>query len=183
MLNLDPVALYRTAAAGAVDVAGSIGPEQLGSPTPCAEWTVRDLLGHLVGGTEYLRAAIDGTEPEPPGDVTGADLGPGVERVMARLEDPAAVARTCTSPLGFTWTVAEALAGTAMDLVIHTWDLGRATGQDVELDAAVVETCVDLFLPDMPERGRAAGLVGPAVAVGPDASAQDRLLAAMGRTP
>jgi hypothetical protein len=40
-----------------------------------------------------------------------------------------------------------------------------------------------LFLPDMPERGRAAGIIGPAVEMGDDASAQDRLLAAMGRRP
>ena len=51
------------------------------------------------------------------------------------------------------------------------------------LDPALVDACVAMFLPDMPERGRAGGLVGPAVPVGPDASAQDRLLGAMGRTP
>jgi hypothetical protein len=40
-----------------------------------------------------------------------------------------------------------------------------------------------MFLPQMPERGRAAGLVGPAVPVPDDASPQERLLAAMGRRP
>ncbi len=70
-----------------------------------------------------------------------------------------------------------------MDALIHTWDLATATGQDASLDPELVEACIAMFLPDMPERGRASGLVGPAVVVPDDASAQDRLLAAMGRRP
>ena len=45
------------------------------------------------------------------------------------------------------------------------------------------DACVTMFLPDMPERGRASGLVGPAITVPTDAPAQDPLLAAMGRQP
>jgi uncharacterized protein (TIGR03086 family) len=91
--------------------------------------------------------------------------------------------QTCISPVGFEWPVAEAVAGTFMDVLIHTWDLARATGQDDTLDPDLVDACATMFLPDMPERGRAAGIVGPAVEVGADASPQDRLLAAMGRRP
>lgn len=46
----------------------------------------------------------------------------------------------------------------------------------------LVEACIAMFLPDMPGRGRAAGIVGPAVVVGDDATPQERPLAAMGRT-
>jgi uncharacterized protein (TIGR03086 family) len=70
-----------------------------------------------------------------------------------------------------------------MDALIHTWDLAGATGQDTSLDPELVDACITMFLPDMPERGRASGLVGPAITVPDDASAQDRLLAAMGRQP
>ena len=87
------------------------------------------------------------------------------------------------SPLGFEWPVAHAVAGTFMDALIHTWDLATATGQDASLDPELVDACIAMFLPDMPERGRASGLVGPAVDVPDDASPQDRLLAAMGRRP
>jgi hypothetical protein len=59
----------------------------------------------------------------------------------------------------------------------------NVTGQKATLEPELVETCIALFLPDMPERGRASGLVGPAVHVPDDASPQDRLLAAMGRRP
>ena len=90
---------------------------------------------------------------------------------------------TCMSPLGFEWPVGQAVAGTFMDALIHTWDLAQATGQDTALDPTLVDACIALFLPEMPERGREAGIVGSAVEVGPAASPQARLLGAMGRTP
>jgi uncharacterized protein (TIGR03086 family) len=68
-----------------------------------------------------------------------------------------------------------------MDNLIHTWDLAHATDQDATLDPELVDACIALFLPEMPERGRAAGLVGPEVQVAADATAQQRLLGAMGR--
>ena len=70
-----------------------------------------------------------------------------------------------------------------MDALIHTWDLATATGQDPSLDPELVDACIAMFLPEMPERGRASGLVGAAVDVPEDASPQSRLLAAMGRQP
>jgi uncharacterized protein (TIGR03086 family) len=79
--------------------------------------------------------------------------------------------------------VLEATAGTFMDTLVHTWDLATATGQPADLDPLLVDACTEMFLPETPERGRAAGIVGPAVTVGDDATPQDRLLGAMGRTP
>ena len=70
-----------------------------------------------------------------------------------------------------------------MDVLVHTWDLARATGQDTTLDPALVDACIALFLPDMPEQGREAGIIGPAVDVGPSAPPQAQLLGALGRTP
>lgn len=178
-----PTDLYRHATTDALALAERVRPDQLDLPTPCDAWTVQDLLDHLVGGTSYLGAAIAGTEPSAPTGSTAVDFRAGVETCLAGLAQPGALERTCTSPLGFEWSVQEATAGTFMDVLIHTWDLATATGQPAELDPELVEACVAMFLPDMPERGRAAGIVGPAVAVADDATAQDRLLAAMGRTP
>ena len=165
MSQSEPVDLYRRAATEAVRVAAGVRPDQLGLPTPCAEWTVQDLLDHLVGGTRYLGAAVAGTEPSAPSGTTADELRAGVEACLLGLADPDALSRTCMSPLGFEWTVLEATAGTFMDLLIHTWDLAAATDQPRDLDAELVDACAAMFLPDMPERGRAAGIVGPAVTV------------------
>ena len=136
MLNhIGPVTLFERATAQAARVLAGIRPDQLGGPTPCTEWTVQDLVEHMVGSTDHLLGAT------------------------------------------------EATAGTFMDNLVHTWDLATATGQDRHLDDELVEACVAMFLPDMPERGRAGGIVGRAVAVPAGAPAQDRLLGAMGRHP
>ncbi len=179
----DPMALYRAATDRAIAVVDAVRPDHLDSPTPCTEWTVQHLIDHLVGGTEYLLAAATGREPVQHARTSAADYRQGVAHVLKALDLPGAMERTCTAPLGFEWPVAQAVAGTFMDVLIHIWDLARATGQNETLDPVLVDSCAAMFLPEMPERGRAAGIIGPAVEVGADASPQDRLLAAMGRRP
>jgi uncharacterized protein (TIGR03086 family) len=183
VLNQDPADLYRDAAERAVAVAGAVRHDQLRLPTPCSDWDVQALLDHLVGGTRYLAVALTGNEPSTPTGTTAADLRDGVAACLAHLDNPEARRRTCLSPLGFEWTALDATAGTFMDLLIHTWDLATATAQPTELDPRLVDACTTMFLPHMPELGRAAGIVGPAVGVADDASPQHRLLAAMGRRP
>ena len=179
----DPVTLYRAATDRAIAVVEAVRSEQLSSPTPCAEWTVQQLIDHLAGGAEYLLSAASGREPAERSSTTAADYRNGVADVLDALAAPGAMDRTCIAPLGFEWPVSQAVAGTFMDVLIHTWDLARATGQDEKLDPELVDACAAMFLPEMPERGRAAGIIGPAIEIGDDASAQDRLLAAMGRRP
>jgi uncharacterized protein (TIGR03086 family) len=179
----DPVTLFRRATAQAAEVMAKVTSDQLADPTPCAEWCVQELIDHLVASTDYLRAALDGRDQVARSGATVADYRMGVAACLAGLAAPGALERTCRSPLGFEWPLDQATAGTFMDTLVHTWDLATATGQDPCLDPGLVEACVAMFLPGMPERGRQAGIVGPAVLVGPDASPQDRLLAAMGRHP
>jgi uncharacterized protein (TIGR03086 family) len=151
----------------------------MGLATPCSEWDVAALLEHMAGGPRYLLGALG---------VDGASVGgwpesAAVEAVVSRLGEPGALELRCMSPAGFEWSVAEAAAGTAMDQLVHTWDLAVALGTDRTLDADVTAEIVSMFLPQMPEVGRQAGFVGPAVAVAADASPQDVLLGAMGRDP
>ena len=179
----DPVVLFERATTHAATLMSAVSPSQLNDATPCSDWNVQQLIDHMVGGTDYLRAALAG---EPPAARTGGtveDYRRGLEQLRSGLRTPGALERMCTSPLGFEWSVGHAVAGTFMDALIHTWDLATATGHNAELDPDLVDACIAMFLPDMPERGRASGLVGPAVHVPEDAPPQDRLLAAMGRRP
>jgi uncharacterized protein (TIGR03086 family) len=177
----DPITLFERAASAAVATARKVAPAQLGAATPCQEWTVAQLLEHMAGGTSYLLGAV-GVSHDPPGtdiDAYASDMA----RCVEALRGPGVLERRCMSPAGFEWSIAEATAGTFMDQLVHTWDLAIATGQDTKLDSELTEACVAMFLPAMPEIGRQAGIVGPEVAVPADASAQDRLLGAMGRQP
>ena len=77
----------------------------------------------------------------------------------------------------------EATEGTFMDAPMQTWVLATAAVQPADLDPLLVDACTGMFLPEMPERGRAAGIVGPAVTVKDGATPHDRRLSAMGSTP
>jgi uncharacterized protein (TIGR03086 family) len=178
-VTLDPIVLFERAATDAAAMAERVQPEQRHAPTPCREWDVMALLGHMVGGTSYLLTALgDGAVTD---DAT--DYRTAVAVCVAGLRQPGALERRCQSPAGFEWSIADAAAGTAMDQLVHTWDLAVAIGADPRLDPALVETCMAMFVPQMPAIGRDAGFVGPEVAVPAGASAQDRLLGAMGRQP
>lgn len=179
----DPVGLYRAATSRAIAVVEAVTAHQLGWPTPCSEWTVQQLIDHLVGGAEYLLAAAEGRPPVEVHGALAADYRRGVAQVLAAVAAPGIMDRLCVSPLGFDWPLADAVGGTFMDVLIHTWDLARATGQDERLDPELVQACTAMFVPEMPSRGREAGIIGPDVQISPDASAQDRLLAVMGRRP
>src|ERR1700739_4885967 len=141
----DPLRLYRAATDRAVAIVEAVRSDQLGWPTPCSEWTVQQLIDHLVGGAEYLLAAATGVEPVPSEGAPGTDYRMCVDKVLTALELPGAMERVCVSPLGFDWSVADAIAGTFMDVLIHSWDLTRATGQDERLDARLVEACGAMF--------------------------------------
>lgn len=176
---MDPVELFERAATRAADVARTVGADQRSLPTPCAEWDVAALMDHMAGGMQYVHAAL-GTDGS---SVAAWPDAAAVTACVEALRSPGALDRRCMSPAGFEWSVGEAAAGTAMDQLVHTWDLAVALDADRTLDPELADAVAAMFLPAMPEVGRQAGFVGAEIAVGEDASAQDRLLGAMGRDP
>jgi uncharacterized protein (TIGR03086 family) len=177
---LDSIELYERAARPAAALARGVRDEQRSLPTPCEQWDVAALLEHMAGGVGYLLGSL------------GADAAAGVAAwpdeaavaaCVAALREPGALARRCMSPAGFEWSVGDAAAGTAMDQLVHTWDLASALDEPPGLDAEVAAAIVARFVPSMPEVGRQAGFVGPEVHVPVEASSVDRLLGAMGRDP
>jgi uncharacterized protein (TIGR03086 family) len=173
--------MFERAATGAASMVGQVRPDQRHAATPCAEWEVQALLDHMVAGTGYLLSSA-GLEVVAVRTDEASYLA-AVTRCVDALRQKGVLDRSCPSPAGFEWPVSQAAAGTAMDQLVHTWDLAVAIGGDRRLDGELVEACVAMFLPEMPNIGRAAGFVGPEVPVPDDAPAQDRLLGAMGRRP
>src|SRR5262245_935576 len=129
---MDPVVLFEGAAADAVSMVELVRPEHRSAPTPCSEWNVDALVTHMMGGTVYLREALGL-------DSQGRDAGDGdyreaVSQCVAALRVQGALERRCMSPAGFEWSVSDATAGTAMDQLVHTWDLAVAIDGDRRLD-------------------------------------------------
>ncbi len=178
---MEPVEMFERASADAATMVGCVQPDRWHASTPCSEWDVEALVSHMMGGCNSLEGAI-GDEPSSNALDEGSYRA-AMQRCVVQLRSPGVLERRCQSPAGFEWSVGEAVAGTAMDQVVHTWDLAVALGVEPRLDAEVVEACVAMFLPHMPAAGREAGFVGPEVLVPEGAPVQAVLLGAMGREP
>jgi uncharacterized protein (TIGR03086 family) len=170
-------------------VAG-VRDDQLGDRTPCPEMSVADLLDHLHGlCLAFTHAARkDGVAGEATSD--GSRL-PADWRssIAARLD---ALARAWTDPAAYSGlTMAgpvelpgEVAALVALDeVVVHGWDLARATGQPYDPDRAAVLAALGFAQTFEVPEGAGGGPFGPPVPVPADAPALDRLAGATGRDP
>ncbi|MBM2614363.1 TIGR03086 family protein [Actinoplanes sp. LDG1-06] len=160
------------------EVVRSVTPEQADLPTPCREWDVRTLTNHLLLVVDALALAGRG-EPVPDEHWTGT--GSGSFDVAAAWKDPGAWERTVrmgAMPMPAEMAVSMLLS----DVVIHGWDLARATGQTFPADDEAAAVALR-FLTTMGDQGRAMGIFDAAVPVAADAPAFDRALALSGRDP
>ena len=150
--------------------------------SPCAGWTARDVLDHLVDtqrGFLTKRDIDPGPRPDGnPHQVWHAHLD-GVRRVVA---DDALVSAEYDGYFGRT-SIADTLANFyGFDLVVHRWDLGRALGQDVRWDEDEMDR-LEVAMAGFGDALYSEGVCKPAVDVPADASRQTRLLGRMGRRP
>jgi uncharacterized protein (TIGR03086 family) len=178
----DPIADFTKAADGFAAVLAGCADKDLSGRSPCTEWDAQGVIDHVLQGYGYFITAFGG---EPP-DVSGID-DPSERCATLRaalqeqLDQPGALEKTVPGPVGD--MPGAGLLGIAMgDSLLHTWDLARATGQDVTLDADVLQQVWDNIKP-VEAMVRGAGVFGPAVEVPDDAPFQDRALAFFGRTP
>ena len=167
-----------------------VRPEQWTLATPCAKWSVRDLVAHLVHEQLWAPELLAGCTVEQvgdrfDGDVLGADpLHSWVLAAAAAREawiTPKALLRPVHLSYGKTTAVEYGWQMTA-DLVVHAWDLARAVGADTRLDDGLVSAVLDYLAPHAAE-WRSAGVFGPEVAVPTGADPLSRLLGLTGRTP
>ena len=153
------------------------------APTPCDGWTARDLLDHLIDAPSGFFSRV-GLDPLPPGPDRTHDPVAAfthvTQAVQAGLEDPAVAGLEFDGPAG-RQTVESAVGQFFCgDLVIHQWDLARATGQDETLDADEVAGLHAAMLP-MDEMLHGPGTFGPKIEPPPGADAQTAFLCFVGR--
>ncbi|APY88945.1 TIGR03086 family protein [Streptomyces alfalfae] len=173
-------------------VAERVGDDQLAAPTPCPEFAVRNLLGHLIGLTQAFElAARKDFRPvldRDPGSVV-PDIGPGwrgelpksLEALVEAWRDPAA--RQGMTRAGGVDLPGEVAALVVLDeLVVHGWDLARATGQEYAPDEASLEGARALLTPADGDDAE-SGLFGRPVPVPRDAPLLDQVIGMSGRDP
>ena len=130
-------------------IASGITPSDLDAPTPCANFTVRGVLGHMISGATQFAAAFRGEPvPDVPADIAdGTDVvaraGAALGGLMAAIRSPGALDRTVAAPFGD--MPGDAFARfVVLDGLVHGWDLATATGQTYEPSDALV-AAVDGF--------------------------------------
>ena len=154
-------------------------------PAPCEGWVARDVVGHLVewlpgfffGTWDIEGPAVPPVEDDPPAAWAAVD-----RTIQAALDDPAVATSERETRMGlatFEQTIDTICTG---DVLVHTWDLARATGQDETLDPAEVHRMFEGMEP-MDAALRESGHFGPRVLVPDDADEQTKLLAFLGRRP
>lgn len=190
----DPRPLLTRALDQIGDLVAGTAPEHLDRPTPCDDWDVRALLGHLVG--VHRRIAHVGTGghfSEVPADPAAGVDDPAAAIAAARADvdrvwgldgrDDAVLDRELTVPWG-TMPGRFVGFGYVQELTVHAWDLAAATDRTAHLDeelAAAIEETSHRMLPAEPRGGPIP--FGPPVPVDDGAEASERLVGWLGRNP
>jgi uncharacterized protein (TIGR03086 family) len=159
-------------------------PGEWEAPTPVAGWTARDVVDHLLEWSRAFLASGAGIELPAGPSVTIDPAGAWTAHaaaVQSLVDEPGD--RVLSNPHTGDVPLAEAIDRFyTSDVLMHTWDLARATGQDERLDEA---ECVALLagMEPLDQVLRDSGQYGARVPVLDNAPVQDRLLGFIGRDP
>ena len=170
-----PIVTLSRALDQAGDVLAAVHADDLDKPTPCGEWSVRDLANHLAAAPARFLKMSRGQEvdwsatPQTSDGTWATTFRSGADDLIhywhGQPDDQAG---------GAGWQTAE--------IAVHTWDLARAIKRDVDLDDDVAEAGLAFLQQSLTDENRGS-VFEPAVSVGEDAPAYDRLAAFAGRTP
>ena len=183
---MDIVTTLEKSANATATVAQGVRPDQFDSPTPCSEWTVEELMNHLIGSLEYFTARAEGapagrpqSAPKTTYDQTVAHLQSAAVATAEAWRRPGALEQTIDTGAG-------KMPGSAMatlvasEMLTHGWDLAKATGQKMPADDVDVEPILEGMKKTLKPEARKPGF-GPEVQPKPDAAPIDQLAAFLGR--
>ena len=170
-----------------VRVAGTAGA-QFSEPTPCADWDVEALLGHLATVIHHYTELVSGrtrdaASPVPPITREGYRyvFPPLASAAMTAWAQPGALERPCRL-IRREMPGWEALSIHISDVLLHAWDLSVATGQDDAIDPVLAELALTA-LTDLLRLDDLRGSFFAPATTPPASDIQSRLLAYSGRTP
>jgi uncharacterized protein (TIGR03086 family) len=164
--------------------------DQWDDRTPCAEWTVRDLVRHMVVGNQVFAAVLSGTPlaeagtaalaAPPPADLAAA-FRESAGRLLAAFGQPGALEQVVTIPVG-TMPGAAAARIRVVEMLVHGWDLAEATGQVTPFPEDLAEQALAFTRPQLEALPPGRSPFSPPQPVADDAPAILRLVACLGRS-
>lgn len=180
-----PADRFREVAAGFTAQVDAVTADGWDAQTPCTEWRARDLVGHIISwATPALEDA--GVEVTLTADKNSDPAEAWRQFVAiaqtALADDAIADAPVTRGPIPGQ-SLARNVSGFLIpDIFMHTWDLARSQGRDVELDADFAEKNLAGFLA-LGDKLRVGGSFGAPVEAPADATSTVRLMAYVGRDP
>ena len=184
----------RRAVGRSVELVDTVTPADLTRPTPCGDWTLAELIGHLTAqhrgfaaaargqGADLSRWSVPAAGPDPveayrvaAEDVTAAFAGSEPDTPFALPEITTTVTFPARRAIGFH----------LIDYVVHSWDLARSLDVPVDLDDDLVRAALPIAVavPNGPERGLSGAAFAPALDLPPASSTLDEILLRLGRSP
>lgn len=183
---MNVVELDRRAAAATAVILAATRDDQSSAPTPCREWTVGDLVAHLIAGnvkyTEIARGGDwrRGAPPVEVGDDPSDRYRRTVEMMLEAWEQPGVLDREVTLPTG-RGRAESALYLHLGETLVHGWDLAMATAQEPSFDVEVAEASLAQYQSWLPARRPEGFPFSDARDVDEGAPAIHRLAAFLGR--
>lgn len=163
-----------------------LGEEHLDLPTPCAGWTVYELMRHQVESTLSFAAGALGTAPaEPASDDMLVAYRVAGDAATEAFHADGFLDRTAEFPGFGPRRGRDLVAAHFVDNLVHAWDLCRALGVDATLDPEPAEAAYRMALryPTTPDVRGPGGAFAHPVPVPDDAPITDRLVGLLGRSP
>ncbi|MGW6023526.1 TIGR03086 family metal-binding protein [Streptomyces sp. NPDC055099] len=188
----DLIALDRAALQESLRVLRAARDADWARPSPCAGWTLRDLVAHMSAQHHGFAAAARGS-----GDARtywiAPDLGrdpvrvyeESVRHVLAAFAEEGVMERGFTLPeIGGTFTGRIAVGFHLLDYVVHSWDVATTVGVGLELTGPVVDAALAIArrVPKDPELRGPGAAFAPALPTPEDASPLEEMLALLGRS-
>ncbi|MPZ84826.1 MAG: TIGR03086 family protein [Actinophytocola sp.] len=165
-------------------------PGDWDSPTPCTEWSVRDLVNHLVNEQLWVPDLLAGKTVADVGDKFDGDLLED-DPLRAWTESSQAARAAWLRPGSLVTIVHLSFGDTdgaeycwqmTTDLAVHGWDLATAVGADAGLGDELATAVLDHVAPQVAAWQGTSWFADP-VPVPDDAAPQARLVALLGRAP
>ncbi|MCT7658149.1 TIGR03086 family metal-binding protein [Mycobacterium deserti] len=191
--------LHRTAVQKSVDIVNAVSRDDLGRPTPCAGWTLGDLLTHMTVQHHGFAAAARGNgadsrvwDAATVADAVAANPAAAYADSAADVLEAFSADGILDAPFaipefqpGVDFPGSMAIAAHFVDYVVHGWDVARTLGAPFELPNEVTAAALPIAfaVPDGETRTSDDAPFGPAVASNGATSDLDRMLAHLGRSP
>jgi uncharacterized protein (TIGR03086 family) len=171
-------------------VLSGVEPSRYGDPTPCPDWSVEQLIDHVIGGQHWAALLLAGEDGrEALGRIMtmtfAADRRDSLAEAAA-VQERAFAAAAPDTPVRHMIGIVPAAHFLGMrigDVLIHSWDLARAVGADETIPPTLVAAGLAIFEPQA-ERIASTGRFGAGPVGAPEpADDQQRLLHLTGRRP